>query len=285
MLKGIDDFFRRIATGARNAGDVLKNVMREAGGGGSVGGLLAAFGQSVFGSLVGNPNRGLSSLGGLGSGALTGLATAGPLGAVVGGLIGGIAGLFGGGSGKAKRQDAEVANQGFAQLKQILDDYNHFRRNFASSVDAANRIWAQMQSQWSRSQSAPSQRPYFDAIIRSMQSTEDERLRRRQMQALLPIPQFASGGLVNGVGSGGTLALVHPGEYVMSKRAVDDLGVATLNGLNNGASRGSQDMSLSLEPASAQTLSEMLKRNPQALEDGLLVVLRRGGSLSRALRA
>jgi len=102
------------------------------------------------------------------------------------------------------------------------------------------------------------------------------------MQALLPIPQFANGGLVNGAGNAGTLAVVHPGEYVMSKRAVDDLGVAALNGLNNG---GSQGISLSLEPASAQTLSEMLKRNPQALEDGLLVVLRRGGSLSRALRA
>jgi hypothetical protein len=291
VLRGIDDFFRRIATGARNAGDVLRNVWREASsyagqafGGGSIGGLLASFGQNVLGSFVGNSNRAVSSLGGLGSGALTGLVSGGPVGAAIGGLMGGIAGLFGGGSGKAKRHDADIANQGFAQLRQILDDYNHFRRDFASSTDAATRIWTQMQSQWSRSQSASSQRPFFDAIYRSMQSTEDERLRRRQMQALLPVPQFASGGLVSANSSAGTLAVVHPGEYVMSKRAVDDLGVATLNGLNRG-SRGDQGMSISLEPASAQSLSEMLKRNPQALEEGLLVVLRRGGALSRALRA
>ena len=291
VLRGIDDFFRRITTGARNAGEVLTNLWREAGNYasrigsyGTQGGLLASVGESFFGSLIGSSNRGLSSLGGIGSGAITGLAAAGPIGAVVGGLIGGIAGLFGGGSGKAKRHDADIANQGFAQLKQILDDYNHFRRDFSSSVDSANRIWAQMQSQWTRSQSAPSQRPFFDAIIRSMQSTEDERLRRRQVQALLPIPQFANGGLVNSSGSGGTLAVVHPGEYVMSKRAVDDLGVNTLNGLNQGTT-GNQGMSISLEPASAQSLGEMLKRNPQALEEGLLVVLRRGGALSRALRA
>ena len=101
------------------------------------------------------------------------------------------------------------------------------------------------------------------------------------MQTMLPVPQFANGGLVGG--AGGMLALVHPGEYVMSKRAVDSVGVEALNRVNFGG--GGRELSISLEPAGAQTLGEMLKRNPQALEEGLLVVLRRGGALSRALRA
>ena len=82
------------------------------------------------------------------------------------------------------------------------------------------------------------------------------------------------------------LAVVHPGEFVMSSQAVDRLGVSLLDGLNRGSSSASSaaGVSISLEPASAATLGEMLKRNPQALEEGLLVVLRRGGAASKALR-
>lgn len=300
MLGGIEDFFRTITAGARNAGDVFKNIWREAadyvsrlwhglgrsqGTSGSSGASLRELGGSLIGPLTGHSNRGLSTLGGLGSGALAGFSVGGPVGAVVGGLIGGIAGFFGSSGGKEKRRDAEIANQGFAQLRQILDDYNQFRRDFASSVDSANRIWSQMQAQWARPQSAPSQRPFFEAILRSMQSTEDERNRRRQVQALLPVPQFAAGGLVHGAGGAGTLAVVHPGEFVMSKRAVDQLGVSALSDLNRGGAAPGGAVTISLEPASAQSLGEMLKRNPQALEEGLLVVLRRGSAVSRALRA
>ena len=294
-LGQMEDFFRRVTVGARNASEVFKTVWREAseyvgrlfGGNGGAGGgnSLLSLGGSLLGSLTGSSNRALSALGGVGGGALTGFSVGGPFGAVVGGLIGGIAGLFGSSGGKEKSRDAEIANKGFAQLKQILDDYNHFRRDFSSSVDSANRIWSQMQSQWTRAQSAQTQRPYFDAILRSIQTTEDERMRRWQMQALLPLPEFATGGLVRGSGTSGTLAVVHPGEFVMSKQAVDQLGVGALSSLNQSNARIGSGMSISLEPASAQSLGEMLKRNPQALEEGLLVVLRRGGALSRALRA
>ncbi|MBI4459495.1 MAG: hypothetical protein HY648_05505, partial [Acidobacteria bacterium] len=176
-------------------------------------------------------------------------------------------------------------------LAQILDDYNHFRREYASAVEAANRIWSQMQSQWVRKEFAPSQRVYFDSILRSLQQTEDERNRRRQAMSLLPVPEFQEGGFVGtsrslaslGLSRGGQLAVLHPGEFVMNSQAVQRLGVSALEGLNrgSGATSGSQ---ISLEPASAATLAEMLKQNPQALEEGLLVVLRRGGPASRALR-
>jgi hypothetical protein len=245
-------------------------------------------GSSLLGGLtIGSRNRIVSALGGLGSGALTGFSLGGPVGAVIGGIVGGIVGLFRGGGGQEKRHDAEIANRGFAQLAQILDDYSRSRRDFASAVNDAYRIWNQMQSQWVRPQSGPSQWPYFSAILRSMEQTEDERNRRRQRTALGPLPEFAEGGFVLPQRTQrGILAMVHPGEFVMNRQAVNRLGVSLLAGLNQGSSSASSaaGVSISLEPASAETLGEMLKRNPQALEEGLLVVLRRGGTASRALR-
>ena len=224
MVGDLEDFFRRILTGTRSTGDLFKNIWREIadffrrtiqemasawatnlggiiplmpgmgmgfGAGGSLQGIGPVSGQQLLagstllaGLTVGSRNRLTSTLGGMGSGALTGFTVGGPLGAAIGAVAGGLAGFFRGGSGKDKQRDAEVANRGFAQLAQILEDYSHSRRDFTSAVDSAFRIWNQMQSQWVRPQSGPSQRPYFDAILRSMQQTEDERNRRRQLLAL-----------------------------------------------------------------------------------------------------
>ena len=303
-MKELDDLLRRIAAGARSTGDLWKNIWREAAvffrrmvqemagawsanlggivplmpaGAGNFG--LTAAGLQGFGPFSGNTLlAGGSLLGGLTIGSRNRAVS------VIGGLVGGIAGLLRGGGGSEKRHDAEIANRGFAQLARILEDYERFRRDFASSVNAAQQIWNQMQSQWVRPQSAPSQWPYFAAILRSMEQTEDERNRRRQMAALAPVPEFAEGGLVGT--RNGMLARLHPGEFVMNRQAVDRLGVNLLAGLNQGSEVAARDPgpAVSLEPASARTLGEMLQQNPQALEEGLLVVLRRGGAASRALR-
>lgn len=299
------DYFRRTVqemAGAWNVnlGGIVPLLPGGLGGFGSAGSELQGIGPfsgnallaggSLLGGLtIGSSNRLASAFGGLGSGALAGFVTRGPIGAVIGGIVGGIVGLFRGGGGSEKRHDAEIANQGFAQLARILEDYERFRRDFGSSVTAAQQIWNQMQSQWVRPQSAPSQWPYFAAILRSMEQTEDERNRRRQLASLGPIPEFAEGGFVapsSGRRARGTLALLHSGEFVMNRQAVDRLGVSLLEGLNSGSSAGASGggISVSLEPASAHTLGAMLKQNPQALEEGLLVVLRRGGAASRALR-
>ena len=346
MAANLDDFFRRVTSGARSAADVFKNIWREVaeyferqmrqmaaaaavslGGGvlfggssglpgfGAVssalptlasvfglpattpagdvlsqlhglgpfsGGQLAAGGLGLFGLSMGAGSPVLRGLGGIAGGALTGFSFGGPVGAIIGGIVGGIASLFG--KDKKKEHDADIANQGFAQLRQILDDYYHFRRDFASAVDSANQIWSQMAAAWVRPQSSPSQRPYFDEILRAIQDTEDERNRRRSMLALMPAPEFASGGFVTrGSGAGNRVpAWLHEGEFVMSREAVDRWGVSVLEGLNRGTGASSGGgMSISIDPDGAA----WLEQNSAALEKGIAVVLRRGGPVSRAFRA
>jgi outer membrane lipoprotein SlyB len=246
---------------------------------------LAWGGFTLGAATIGNQNRAVSTLGGLASGAMIGTSILPGIGTAIGAAIGGIVGLFTGGGGKNKTHDADIANQGFAELHQILDDYYNFRRNYASAVDDANKVWQQMVKQWVRRESAPSQRPYFDQVITAMQQTEDERNRRRQLQSLLPVPEFAQGGSVGGSG-GGVLAMLHSGEFVMTRQAVERIGSSVLQGMNQGSSGASagQGSGFSIEPASSATLSNFLKSNPQALDDGLLVVLRRGGPASKAMR-
>ncbi len=270
-------------------GNILGGLFRH--GIGPISGNALAWGGFTLGAAtIGSSNRAVSALGGAASGAMIGTSIMPGIGTAVGAAIGGLVGLFAGGSGKDKSHDANIANQGFAQLHQVLDDYYAFRRNYASSVDEAFKIWQQMVKQWTRPQSASSQLPYFDQILTAMQQTEDQRNRRQELQSLRPLPEFANGGLVGQTSlpaSGGMLAVVHPGEFVMTRQAVDRIGTSVLEGLNTGTEprpKGSGS-ALTIEPASSATLANFLKSNPQALDEGLLVVLRRGGPASRALRA
>jgi hypothetical protein len=75
---------------------------------------------------------------------------------------------------------------------------------------------------------------------------------------------------------------LHPGEFVMSRAAVDRWGVSVLEGLNRGTGTGAGGgMSVTIDPDGAA----WLEQNAAALEKGIAVVLRRGGPVSRALRA
>ena len=246
---------------------------------------VALAGLGIGALTVGNGNRAVSVLGGALSGGLTGFSVGGPIGAGVGALLGGLVGLFSGGGGKQKERDTAIANQGFARLREILDDFERFRIDFATALDAAHLVWNQMQSQFVRSESTRTQRPFFDQIIRSIRATEDERNRRRQLLSLAPIPEFQSGGLVALAGGsrppgGGVLAMLHPGEFVMNQQAVERIGSSVLEGLNDGttldgAARDRQ--SVTLEVPSREFFNEVLERS-------IPVILRRGGQASRVLR-
>jgi hypothetical protein len=81
--------------------------------------------------------------------------------------------------------------------------------------------------------------------------------------------------------------MLHSGEFVMTRQAVEHIGTSVLQGLNQGSSTSANTAAgpISFEPASTATLANFLKSNPQALDEGLLVVLRRGGPASKALRS
>lgn len=285
MLGDLEDFFRRITTGARNAGDVFKNIWSEVSN--YFQQLLREMAASVAARLGGGFSLGSGgglSLGGSLGGLLGGITSFsfGAVGALIGGIAGGIASLFG--KDKNKEHDAEVANQGFAALRQIKDDYERHRRDFASTIDAMNRIWQQMSSAFVRPQSQD-QRQWFDIMIAQVQQIEDQRNSRRQLLAAGPVPEFQQGGLVHGwgrrVGSGRVPAWLHEGEFVMNRQAVDRLGLSLLDGLNRGTAGGGQAANtISIDPDG----SRWLEQNADALEKGIAVVLRRGGAVSRALR-
>lgn len=354
MVANLEDFFRRLTSGARNAADVFKNIWHEVaqyferqlaqmaaaavvslGGGallGSGGGLLGlglpgmgAVGSTpptlaaVFGlpavtpvgdvfshlhgigpisdgqlALGGLALAGLSygqgsllgGLGGLAGGALTGLAVAGPIGAIFGGLIGGIAGLFGG--DKKKEHDAAIEEAGFNQINQLIDEYKHFHIDHSNVLQSMQNIHQQMQQGFQRSESKSHEQYWYNYDLKMVQDIEDERKRRQQLLGLLPVPEFQEGGLVGGwpsqkswSGTARIAAWLHPGEFVMNREAVDRWGVSVLESLNRGASGTAGGVSVSIDPDSAR----WLEQNSSALEKGIAVVLRRGGAVSRALRA
>ena len=58
--------------------------------------------------------------------------------------------------------------------------------------------------------------------------------------------EFAQGGLVGGVGNKDTVpAMLTPGEFVMTKQAVDQIGVGNLNKLNEGGRPGGITLNIS----------------------------------------
>jgi hypothetical protein len=227
------------------------------------------------------------TLTGAGSGALTGFSFGGPIGAAIGAVAGGLLGFFGGGQGKRKEQASGIADRGFAEIRRILDDYVNFRREYGPALAAIQAIWAQMVESWQRigggvgQRSIRDQRRYFEQVLEQMRQIEEARGIRGNVIHSLPAPSFQHGGFATG-----GLAFLHPGEFVLSARAVERLGASLLQGLNVGGAGSARGggMALELSPASAEWLGDLMEHNPDALSKGIMAVIRRGGSASRALR-
>jgi tape measure domain-containing protein len=97
----------------------------------------------------------------------------------------------------------------------------------------------------------------------------------------LPIPEFQEGGDVNRTG----LAYVHAGEFVLKREAASMFGKSILDSLNEDGARRSTDAgfgpdlrsALSVEPVTAKNLVSMMRKNPKAMKDGIIAVIRMGG--------
>ncbi len=268
---GLLDFLRRIP---------LRGI------GGLSGQQVLQLGLAVGGLGVG-AGRLRSTLAGAGSGALTGFTFGGPIGAAIGAVAGGLLGFFGGGRGRLKEQASGIADRGFAEIRRILDDYVNFRREYGPALATIHTIWAQMVESWQRigggvgQRSIRDQRRYFEQVLEQMRQIEEARGIRGNVIRSLPAPSFQHGGYV---GQAFLPAALHPGEFVLSSKAVESLGVSLLQGLNTSQARMPAPLALELSPASAEWLGDLMEHNPDALSKGIMAVIRRGGAASRALR-
>ena len=278
-------------------GDLLSKVFPHSIGG--VGGPTLALGGLTLAGLGLGHGSLLGALGGLAGGALTGFAVGGPIGAIVGGIIGGIAGLFGG--NKKKESDARIEEQGFATIKQLLEEYSRQRIDYASTFEGYQQVHQQMQGAFQRPQSKRHEQYWFDQYIKQLQGIEDERNRRRDFLSGFAVPEFESGGFVDataysrarlgnarlgnarlGFAAGGEVpAILHSGEYVMSRPAVERWGADLLARMNSSEPRGQASGGDGYEmhiwaPSKAWAA--------KVVEEGLAVVIGKGGRASKMLR-
>lgn len=247
-------------------------------------GIAGLSGSTVFsgGLALALTGAGVGGVGGAllgaGGGALAGFSVGGPIGAIIGGIAGLFSGIFGGGRGQQKRAASEIANRGFERIHELFLSYQQFRLDYAEALARMNQVWAEMEAQWRAiggsvgRQSISSQRVYFDQILRAMEEIQRERQRRQGVIEGFPLPEFQAGGYVTpsaGLGGsrGGMLAVLHPGEFVMSRPAVELLGRPRLEQMNQGSAQAAAGESyhVTIVAADARGFEEMLARNEQSL--------------------
>jgi hypothetical protein len=196
-----------------------------AGGGGPVRGAL---GGALVGGGIG---LGLYSLGLLG----------GPWGLVfagIGAAIGGLVGLFR--RGRQKQKSAAL-EQGFEfAADEVLKQYELHKVDYENAISSLEGLIASGQQtllgagtgRWGR-QGAENLTRVIQALIARVNDLEKQRQAVTTTLGGMTIPEFAVGGPVGyRLATGGILAIMHPGEFVMRREAVDNLGANFLAALN-----------------------------------------------------
>ncbi len=255
-----------------------------------LGAALGAFGGIAAGFAGAGAVAGVIGGIGVGAGALGGLAAlfSNPLTAgIAAGLVGFMALRATFARGRIKREASGIADQGFGEIRRIFEDYKNYRRDYGSALADMQQVWAGMVAQWSAmggvgARSIRTQEVFFRQYLNQMAQIEEERGIRGNIIRSLPAPSFQAGGF----STGGGLAFLHPGEFVLSNRAVERLGASLLQGLNSGTAGqgGGEGMMVELTPASAAILKKMIKLDPAGMDEGLMMVVRAGGKFSRAVR-
>ena len=164
--------------------------------------------------------------------------------------------------GKIRRRAAAAEEAFSAQLIEVVKEYKRFQLDFQSAIEGVDQLWAQFQ------QAAPQQfgkygrravrniAPFVAAIhgrINEIQAARDARL---LLSAGSLIPEFSHGGLVP--------SLLHPGEFVIRREAVQQAGVQNLERINRGeAPAGNVNINITINPSPGmdeRTVGEMAAR-------------------------
>jgi len=178
---------------------------------------------------------------GLGLGFLATGAFFGPIGLAIAGIAAGIGALIGMfGRGKAKRKATAIEVPYEQAAAELFDQYKQHELDFESAVGGLEALIAQGQQaelsaglgKWGRKGSENLTRIIED-LIRAVQNLEKQRQINAAIIGGITIPEFALGGPVGfRMPGGGIFAIVHPGEFVMRRDAVDALGTNFLAALN-----------------------------------------------------
>ena len=256
---------------------------------GAVGGVLG--GVAGAGAAAGVAG-GIGALSGLGVGLAAFLTN--PVGLA---LLGGITAFSVIGSilsrGGKKEQATTIANQGFERIDQVMQAFRLRQTDYLSAIEGMNSQWEQMVAGWNRiggsvgRNSIADQRRWFNLRTQELDSIQAERLRRETQIGGLPLPHFEVGGLVPGQGGRPLLAAVHPGEFVMRRQAVDQIGAPRLRRLNEGGAAGDTFV-VNIATPDKHGVQELLDGNEELFRRRITRIIRRdvgdGGPIGRMLQ-
>jgi hypothetical protein len=159
----------------------------------------------------------------------------------IGAAIGGLVGMFR--RGRQKKKSAAL-EQGFEfAADDVLKAYELHKVDYESAISSLEGLIVSGQEtltsagtgRWGR-QGAENLTRVIQDLIARVNDLEKQRQATTTTLAGMTIPEFAVGGAVStwqsAVGSRGILAILHPGEFVMRREAVDNLGANFLAALN-----------------------------------------------------
>jgi hypothetical protein len=183
-----------------------------------------------------------TAIGGAMAGAGIGFMLAGPVGALVGAVWGAEIGALIGwiGRGRAKRKAAALEDQFHMQADEVLDQFKKFKMDYEAALQSVQALAAQFQEAEKQyggagRRGAASIGSMAEERLREIRSIQKQREGNLAVMQGMTIPEFQLGGLVSNR-NGGILALLHPGEFVMRKEAVDFLGANSLAQVNRAPS-------------------------------------------------
>ena len=199
------------------------------------GGVLASGGILATLSALQSGSPLTGALLGAGGGALLGFAFGGPIGAAIGAVVGAITGLISGifGRGKRKRQAGAAQELLTAQLGQVIDNFKSFQIDLEGALANIDQLFASFQGQVkplgkAGRRAVKNISPLVFRVKDRLTEIQAARDARAALSIFGQIPEFAHGGLVP--------SLLHSGEFVFQRKAVQQVGVQNLERLNAGQS-------------------------------------------------
>lgn len=253
--------FGKLAFGGADDKALIKSLL-------VAGALLGATGGAM---LTGSAFKSGSILGGAAGGALTGasigLLLGGPIGAAIGAVFGAEIGALLGwlGRGRAKRKAAAIQDQLYEEAQTVFKEYERAKLDYSTALESMDAL-RDLGYQQTKPLGKPGRNAfdyisgYLDNFKRQIDAIEEQRQGLSGRIGSMSLPEFALGGKVPSAG-GGILALVHPGEFVMRKSAVDTLGTEFLGALNR-APRFADGGPVSVSPLQSAGSSRALSFGP-----------------------